>query len=45
MRLNKPRIAPLQDHEIGEEQRALLGERFKGQIYNIFRTLSRAESL
>lgn len=42
MRLNKPRIAPLQDHEIGEEQRALLGERFKGQIYNIFRTLSRA---
>lgn len=42
MRLDKPRIAPLKDEEMGEEQKALLGERFKGQIYNIFRTLSRA---
>lgn len=42
MRLKAPRIAPLADSEITPEQRALLGDRFKGQVYNIFRTLARA---
>ncbi|WP_084396218.1 carboxymuconolactone decarboxylase family protein [Henriciella aquimarina] len=42
MRLKEPRIAPLRDEEMGDEQKALLGERFKGQVFNIFRTLSRA---
>ncbi|WP_300379395.1 carboxymuconolactone decarboxylase family protein [Henriciella sp.] len=43
MRLSKPRVAPLSDEEMGEEQKALLGERFKGgNVFNIFRTLSRA---
>lgn len=42
MRLKTPRIAPLADSEITAEQRAALGERFKGEIYNIFRTLARS---
>ena len=43
MRLSKPRIAPLSNEEMGEEQKELLGERFKsGKVFNIFRTLSRA---
>ena len=43
MRLDKPRIAPLEDHEFGDEQRAMLGERFQSdRVFNIFRTLGRA---
>lgn len=43
MRLDKPRIAPLTDSEIGDDHRAMLGERFrKGSILNIFRTLLKA---
>ena len=42
MRLKAPRIAPLTDSEITPEQRTLLGDRFKGEIYNIFRTLARS---
>jgi 4-carboxymuconolactone decarboxylase len=43
MRLDKPRIAPLAESELGSEQRAMLGERFKtGKILNIFRTLLKA---
>jgi 4-carboxymuconolactone decarboxylase len=43
MRLNKPRIAPLSDAEIGDEHRAMLGDRFRGgPILNIFRTLLKA---
>lgn len=43
MRLKAPRIMPLEDHELGEEQKAMLGERFQsGQVLNIFRTLARA---
>ena len=43
MRLKQARIAPLRDDEFTEEQRALLGERFKsGKVFNIFRTLSKS---
>lgn len=43
MRLDSPRIAPLAESDLGPEQRAMLGERFKtGKIFNIFRTLIRA---
>ncbi len=43
MRLSKPRVEPLTDDEIGEEHRAMLGDRFKsGPILNIFRTLLKA---
>ncbi|MEM5517847.1 carboxymuconolactone decarboxylase family protein [Henriciella sp. AS95] len=43
MRLSTPRIPPLSDEEMGEEQTQLLGERFKtGKVFNIFRTLSRS---
>ncbi|VAW00601.1 Carboxymuconolactone decarboxylase [hydrothermal vent metagenome] len=43
MRLNKPRIAPLTDAEIGDEHRAMMDERFRqGGIFNIFRTLLKA---
>ncbi|GAB5486720.1 MAG: carboxymuconolactone decarboxylase family protein [Parasphingorhabdus sp.] len=43
MRLNTPRIAPLSDSEIGDEHRAMLGDRFRGgPILNIFRTLLKA---
>ncbi len=43
MRLDKPRIAPLAESELGPEHRAMLGERFKtGKILNIFRTLIKA---
>ncbi|MEZ5945949.1 MAG: carboxymuconolactone decarboxylase family protein [Hyphomonas sp.] len=42
MRLNAPRIVPLADTEITEDQRKLLGDRFAGPVYNIFRTLARA---
>ncbi len=43
MRLNKPRIAPLSDADMDDEQKAMLGERFQqGPVLNIFRTLARA---
>lgn len=43
MRLNKARVAPLSDAEIGEEHKAMMGERFqKGSVLNIFRTLLKA---
>lgn len=43
MRLNQPRIAPLHDAEMNDEQRAMLGERFQqGPVLNIFRTLAKA---
>ncbi|HPE49483.1 MAG TPA: carboxymuconolactone decarboxylase family protein [Hyphomonas sp.] len=42
MRLKAPRIAPLADSEITEDQRKLLGDRFTGPVYNIFRTLAKA---
>ena len=43
MRLDKPRIAPLKDEEMGEEQKEMLGQRFQqGRVFNIFRTLARA---
>jgi len=43
MRLDKPRIAPLAESELGAESRAMLGERFKtGKVFNIFRTLIKA---
>lgn len=43
MRLDNPRIAPLTDVEIGDEHRAMLGDRFRdGPILNIFRTLLKA---
>lgn len=42
MRLNAPRIAPLQDAELTEEQLAILGPLIaQGQLYNIFRTFAR----
>lgn len=43
MRLSKARVAPLSDAEIGEEHKAMMGERFqKGSVLNIFRTLLKA---
>jgi len=43
MRLDKPRIAPLAESELGAESKAMLGERFQaGKILNIFRTLIKA---
>lgn len=43
MRLDTPRIAPLAESDLGSEQRAMLGERFRtGKILNIFRTLIKA---
>ena len=41
MRLNKPRIAPLSDAEMGEEHKEALKD-FGPNILNIFRTLVRA---
>ena len=40
MRLKAPRIAPLTDADITDEQRKLLGPRFAGTTYNVFRTLA-----
>lgn len=43
MRLSTPRIAPLRDEDMTEEQREALEDRLKsGTAYNIFRTLGRA---
>src|SRR5580700_5012730 len=43
MRLSKPRIAPLQDGEMNDEQREALEPMAQGgRVINIFRTLARA---
>jgi len=43
MRLKRPRIAPLSDAEMSDEQKEALAPQFgQGNIYNIFRTLGRA---
>lgn len=43
MRLNKPRIAPLSNDQLSDEQKEMLGERFdRNAIFNIFRTLAKA---
>lgn len=43
MRLKQPRVAPLRDDEMSDDQKEMLGERFKtGRVFNIFRTLSKA---
>ena len=44
MRLAAPRIAPLQDDELTEDQRAALAPMSAGRLgpLNIFRTLARA---
>ncbi|MEO9634725.1 MAG: carboxymuconolactone decarboxylase family protein [Parasphingorhabdus sp.] len=43
MRIDKPRVAPLAESELGDEHRAMLGDRFRsGKILNIFRTLIKA---
>lgn len=42
MRLNAPRVAPLQDAELTDEQLAILAPLIaQGQLYNIFRTFAR----
>lgn len=42
MRLASPRIAPLKDEELSEDQRELLGPMLeRGRVLNIFRTLAR----
>lgn len=42
MRLNSPRVAPLQDAELTDEQLAILAPLIaQGQLYNIFRTFAR----
>lgn len=41
MRLSEPRIAPLSDAELTDEQKAVL-EPFRPRVFNIFRTLARA---
>lgn len=46
MRLEKPRIAPLDESEWGEEQREVLARaKVGGQVHNIFRTLVRHPKL
>ena len=42
MRLDKPRIAPMTDDEMGPEQQEALKDFGSGPILNIFRTLARA---
>ena len=43
MRLDTPRVAPLHDAELNDEQKAMIGERFAGRpVLNIFRTLMKA---
>src|SRR5689334_14030421 len=44
MRLSRPRVAPLTDAELSDEQRALLAQGRTGQM-NIFRTLVRYPEL
>ena len=44
MRMSRPRVAPLTDDELSEEQRALLAQGRTGQM-NIFRTLVRYPEL
>ncbi|MGN6818669.1 MAG: carboxymuconolactone decarboxylase family protein [Sphingomonas sp.] len=41
MRLSQPRVAPLTDSELDDEQRELLAP-FGGRVLNIFRTMARA---
>jgi alkylhydroperoxidase family enzyme len=46
MRLENPRIAPLEESECGEEQRELLARaQVGGRVLNIFRTLVRHPKL
>ncbi len=45
MRLDEPRIAPLQDNEWSEEQRELLTRGSPARVLNIFRTLARHPDL
>ena len=43
MRMNTPRVAPLDEQELTPEMLDLLGPRFSGiPLLNIFRTLARA---
>ena len=41
MRLSQPRVAPLADNELDDEQREVLAP-FGGRVLNIFRTMARA---
>lgn len=41
MRLSQPRVAPLADSELDDEQREILAP-FGGRVLNIFRTMARA---
>ena len=41
MRLQKPRIAPMSDAEMGPEQKEALKDFGDGPLLNIFRTLAR----
>jgi len=41
MRLSQPRVAPLADSELDDEQREVLAP-FGGRVLNIFRTMARA---
>ncbi|HIK65274.1 MAG TPA: carboxymuconolactone decarboxylase family protein, partial [Henriciella marina] len=39
MRLKAPRIAPLSNEEMSDEQKEMMGERFdRNAIFNVFRT-------
>ena len=43
MRLKAPRIAPLSNDEMSDEQKQMMGERFdRNAIFNVFRTIARA---
>lgn len=43
MRLKAPRIAPLSNEEMSDEQKQMMGERFdRNAIFNVFRTIARA---
>ena len=43
MRLKAPRIAPLSNEEMSDEQKEMMGERFdRNAIFNVFRTIARA---
>ena len=44
MRLKAPRIAPLSNEEMSDEQKEMMGERFdRNAIFNVFRTIARAQ--
>ena len=43
MRLKAPRIAPLSNEEMSDEQKEMMGQRFdRNAIFNVFRTIARA---